>query len=72
MQSLSEHELLALHEDVLTMQKRYGISYKDATHHLYLAEIAKAEVLSEACKAFGELHQAMDQEIMDIERIVDN
>ena len=54
------------------MQERYGISYKDAAHRLYLAKVAKAEALSEACKAFDKLHKSTDQEIQQIERIVDN
>ncbi|KAM6491169.1 hypothetical protein JOM56_013408 [Amanita muscaria] len=36
---LTPREVLGLHTEVKALQERLGISYKDASHHLYMAEI---------------------------------
>ena len=44
-----------LHAEVLALQEMLGISYKDASHHLYLAELEKLKVADEKHKAFKNL-----------------
>ena len=41
MQSQSDYEALNLHAKVIAMQLQWGLSYKDAAHCLYLAELEK-------------------------------
>ena len=41
------------------MKDRFGLSYKDAAHRLYLAEVARLESLDRAEKGF----MALDDEI---------
>jgi hypothetical protein len=48
---LTQRELLSLHAEVKAMQGRLGISYKDATHRLYMAEIEKLALHSSSMKA---------------------
>ncbi|KIL54925.1 hypothetical protein M378DRAFT_182373 [Amanita muscaria Koide BX008] len=38
---LTQRELLGLHAEVKALQERLGISYKDASHRLYMTEIEK-------------------------------
>ena len=44
-----------LHAEVLALQESLGISYKDASHRLYLAELEKLKVADEKYKAFKNL-----------------
>jgi hypothetical protein len=41
LQPLTQRELLGLHAEVKALQERLGISYKDASHRLYMTEIEK-------------------------------
>lgn len=42
---------MTLHADVLALQDRWGISYKDASHRLYMAEVEKLKVNAKCHKA---------------------
>jgi hypothetical protein len=44
-----------LHAEVLALQETLGISYKDASHRLYIAELEKLKVADEKYKAFKNL-----------------
>jgi|HubBroStandDraft_6_1064221.scaffolds.fasta_scaffold317096_3 hypothetical protein len=55
MKSLTKRELLGLHADVLSLRESLGISYKDASHRLYLAEWEKIKVLENTLKSFANL-----------------
>ncbi|KAM6490266.1 hypothetical protein JOM56_014243 [Amanita muscaria] len=52
---LTDRECLSLHAKVKAMQERLGISYKDATHWLYMAEVEKLKADQNAHKAFVNL-----------------
>ncbi|KAF8191698.1 hypothetical protein BJ912DRAFT_925117 [Pholiota molesta] len=39
-----EHELLSAHAEILALQQQYGISYKDATHRLYMAQVERLKI----------------------------
>jgi hypothetical protein len=54
-QQLSDQEHLTLHAEVLALQDKLGISYKDASHRLYLAEMERLKVADEKYKAFKNL-----------------
>jgi hypothetical protein len=57
-QAASERERLAAHAEVLALQQRLGISYKDASHRLYLAEVERMKADEKAVKAFKILEEA--------------
>jgi hypothetical protein len=42
-QGPSDRERLSAHSEVLVLQERLGISYKDAAHRLYLAELERVK-----------------------------
>ena len=56
-QDLSDQESLSLHAEVIALQHKLGISYKDASHQLYIAEVEKLKVLGTTCKAFNNLDE---------------
>jgi hypothetical protein len=59
-QQLSDQEYLNLHAEVLALQEKLGISYKDAFHWLYLAEVEKLKVADEKYKAFKILESCLE------------
>ena len=42
-QGASDRERLSAHSEVVALQQRLGISYKDASHRLYMAELEKVK-----------------------------
>jgi len=65
-QQLSDQENLLLHAEVLALQETLGISYKDASHRLYLAELEKLKVADEKYKAFKNLETRISKFVADI------
>ena len=55
-----------LHAEVLALQETLGISYKDASHRLYLAELEKLKVADEKYKAFKNLGSRLGKFVCDI------
>lgn len=56
-QGSSDRERLIAHGDVLAIQNLLGISYKDAAHRLYMAEMEKAKADQKMLKAFKSLQE---------------
>lgn len=52
-----------MHAEVLTVREQWGLSYEDAAHRLYMAEVRKLEVLREAEHAFEALRERVDKTI---------
>ncbi|KAF8799850.1 hypothetical protein BYT27DRAFT_7217388 [Phlegmacium glaucopus] len=48
----SDHECLSAHSEVLVLQETLGISYKDAAHRLYMAELERVKTDQKMYKAF--------------------
>jgi hypothetical protein len=44
-----------MHEEVLAMQRRYGITYKDAAHRLFLMEVATVQQTHSAMSALDNI-----------------
>lgn len=65
-QQLSEQELLSNHAEVLALQHRLGLSYKDASHRLYMAEVEKLKVAQASEKAFRSLDRRLEQYLTNI------
>lgn len=59
-QALTHRELLYLHAEVKALQDQHGISYKDAAHRLYHAEILKISGLVEFREVLSDLHTEVD------------
>lgn len=55
LQGVSDRERLSAHSEVLVLQERLGISYKDAAHRLYMAELEKVKIDQKMFKAFASL-----------------
>jgi hypothetical protein len=47
--------LLSAHSEVIALQARLGISYKDAAHRLYMAELESVKTEQKFYKAFASL-----------------
>ncbi|KAF9559420.1 hypothetical protein CPC08DRAFT_763298 [Agrocybe pediades] len=52
---LSQFDLLQRHAEVMAMRDMYGITYKDACHRLYLAELERVKAKLETYFAMKEL-----------------
>lgn len=59
-QPLSEQELLTAHANILALGDRYGISYKDAVHQLYIAQIEKVKESDEAFKSIKRIDDELE------------
>ena len=57
---LSDHECLTLHAEVVALQEHLGITYKDASHWLYMAELEKLRAADSAHKAFKNLNNCLE------------
>ncbi|KAF8959893.1 hypothetical protein BDZ97DRAFT_2077742 [Flammula alnicola] len=64
---LSDHERLTLHAEVLALQEKLGISYKDASHRLYMAEVEKLKVADETYKAFKNLDSRIETSLKTLQ-----
>jgi hypothetical protein len=64
-QALTQRELLNLHAEVQTLQGQHGLSYKDAAHRLYHAEVQKLEALADSELALSKIHKDLDHVIRD-------
>jgi len=63
-QALSDREALTLHSKVKALQELLGISYKDAAHCLYMAEVEHLKVQQEAEMAFTKFKEQIDKTIL--------
>ena len=55
----SDHECFLAHSEVLVLQDRLSISYKDAAHQLYMAELERVKKDQLFFKAFAGLETQM-------------
>jgi hypothetical protein len=60
-QESSDRERLSAHAEVLALQDRLGISYKDASHRLYMAEVERLKSDENMNKAFANVEIASQQ-----------
>ena len=51
-QESSDRERLSAHAEVLALQEKLGISYKDAAHRLYMAEMERLKTDQKTYKVF--------------------
>ena len=49
-----------LHAEVKALQETLGLSYKDAIHHLYMAEVERLNKADAAGKLFAAIRTQMD------------
>lgn len=58
LQGPSDRERLSAHSEILVLQERLGISYKDAAHRLYMAELEGVKRDQAFYKAFSDLESS--------------
>jgi hypothetical protein len=63
---LSEQETLSLHAEVVALQNKLGISYKDASHRLYIAELERLKAADAKHKAFKNLDKRVEKYLEDL------
>lgn len=54
-----------LHAEVKALQETLGISYKDAAHRLYMAEVNKMKAEKDSEVAFTKVRQIIDNTIIN-------
>jgi len=68
LQTLTDRELLSCHAAVKALQDQFGISYKDASHRLYLAEVEKLEQQDITLKTYATLKERLEDNLESFER----
>lgn len=63
---MTERETIGLHHEINVLMERYGISYKDAAHRLYMTETEKIRTDNRAKKAFGILADRTRSSLLNI------
>ena len=63
LQILTDRELLSCHAEIKSLQAHLGISYKDASHRLYLAEIEKFWGQNITMKTYAQLRGRVDDNL---------
>ena len=63
MQPPSDREVLTLHAEIRTLQSQWALSYEEAAHRLYLAEVRKLEALTDAEHGFRGVRERVDKTI---------
>jgi len=66
----SDRERLSAHSEVLTLQQQLGISYKDATHQLYIAELERMTSNEKMFKGFRNLQASTEKSLALLYRSV--
>ena len=54
-----------LHAEVKALQDTLGISYKDAAHRLYMAEVERLKKSDAAAKSWAAIKSRMDDLVME-------
>jgi len=70
-QPLTEREITALHHEINALRQRYGISYKDAAHRLYMTETEKIRTDDRSKKAFAILAERTQGSLLNIQNKLD-
>ncbi|KAH9478219.1 hypothetical protein JR316_0008672 [Psilocybe cubensis] len=65
--SLTDNEMLTLHAEVCALQKSLGISYQDAAHRLYMAEVAKLKVADGDRRYHAYMDRCMTKTLIKLE-----
>ncbi|KAF8151276.1 hypothetical protein BJ912DRAFT_1069162 [Pholiota molesta] len=63
---LTEQELLSGHGAVVALQHKFGISYKDAAHRLYMAQVEHLKVSDGAYKAIKSIDNQLEDLLRDL------
>jgi hypothetical protein len=50
-----------IHAEIKALAQRLGLSYKDAAHRLYMAEVERVKLADSAAKSFTILKQKIDE-----------
>ena len=61
----SYQERFLLHTEIQMLQQKFGLSYKDAAHHLYMAEVERVKKAYLAARAFHTIWQQLDHLVVE-------
>jgi hypothetical protein len=61
----SNREWFLLHAEVQALQQMLGLSYKDAAHRLYMAELERVKATASAARAFLHVRKRLDRLVVD-------
>ena len=67
LQSLTDRELLSSHAEVKALQNQLGMSYKDASHRLYMTEVEKLSQQDITLKTYATLKKRMELNLQSFE-----
>jgi hypothetical protein len=57
----SDRERLEAHAEIIALQERLGISYKDAANRLYMAELERVKAEERKYKGFKKLQDSTEK-----------
>ena len=60
----SEREKLLAHAEIRSLQQSLGISYKDAAHRLFMAEVERIKKADSSAKCFEEVRRPLDNVVI--------
>ncbi|KAF9549684.1 hypothetical protein CPC08DRAFT_769044 [Agrocybe pediades] len=63
---VSQFDLLQRHSEIMAMRDEHGISYKDACHRLYLAELERVKVMQETHHSFKTLEKSIIEALREV------
>ena len=56
---------MVLHAEIQALQQRFGLSYKNAAHWLYMAELERIKKAKSASKSFLAIRERLDHIVME-------
>lgn len=59
--------MMGLHADIMTLRDTLGISYKDASHRLYMAEWEKLKIDDRLHKAYQLLNKRTHDAVVNLQ-----
>jgi hypothetical protein len=62
---LTDQEALNLHAEIKALQTTLGLSYKDAAHRLYMAEVERMKVEKHTELAFTKICETIDKTVVN-------
>ena len=54
-----------MHAEVIALQKTLGLSYKDAAHRLYMAEVEKMKAEKQSGNGYTKMRETIDNTIIN-------
>ncbi|KAF8814721.1 hypothetical protein BYT27DRAFT_7081200, partial [Phlegmacium glaucopus] len=73
---LTHREVSMLHAEIKALAQQLGLSYKDAAHHLYMAEVERVKMADSAARSFAavkqRIHQVISHELVPVIKAINS